>query len=121
MNSIDQKKLRHFLDHSYKISQDYKDWRRIYLEINIGFTSFFSLALNFIIEAFVLNEIAKNVLYGGFIILLALTSVNIGYNLTEHATKNTVKSWYHYRKHFEKIKKDTKKKGKKSKNEFNIL
>ena len=53
----------HFLDHAYEISQDYKNWRRIYLEINIGFTSFFSLALNFIRDAFELNVNAENVLY----------------------------------------------------------
>lgn len=104
MNAIDQKKRLHFLDHAYEISQDYKDWRRIYLEINIGFTSFFSLALTFIINTLVLNEIAKSVLYIGFILLLLLTSYNILFNLKEHATKGTVKTWYHYRHHFNDIK-----------------
>ena len=108
MNAIDSKKFRHYLDHAYDISQDYKDWRRIYLEINIGFTSFFSLALNFIINAFGLNTFAKNVLYFGFIILLILTSYNIYFNLREHGTKNTFNTWNHYRHHF----KDIKKKGK---------
>lgn len=103
MNAFEKKTLRHYLDHAYDISQDYKDWRRIYLEINIGFTSFFSLALNFIIDAFAFNELAKNVLYVGFILLLILTSYNIFFNLREHATKHTVKTWYHYRHHFNDI------------------
>lgn len=34
----------------YDISQDYKNYRRIYLELNIGFMSFFSLAIKFILE-----------------------------------------------------------------------
>ena len=48
--SLNAKNIRKYSDYCYKTVLDYKNWRRIYLELNIGFTSFFSLAINFLLE-----------------------------------------------------------------------
>lgn len=95
-----------YLDYCYKTVLDYKNWRRIYLELNIGFTSFFSLAINFLLEFLIAGECAKKILICGFLGLLGSTLINIWYNLMKHSTKNTKLTWYHYRDHFNKIKKD---------------
>ncbi len=88
-----------YLRQGYKISQDYKNYRRIYLELNIGFMSFFSLAIKFILEIFEYNLCAFNILIFGFILLLISTSGNIFYNLLKHETKPRTKTWVHYREH----------------------
>jgi len=94
------------LDYCYRTILDYKNWRRIYLELNIGFTSFFSLAINFLLEFLITGDLAKKILIFGFLGLLGSTLVNICYNLWAHSTKNTKLTWYHYRLHFNKIKQE---------------
>ncbi len=88
-----------YLRQGYKISQDYKNYRRIYLGLNIGFMSFFSLAIKFVLEIFEYNVYAFNILIFGFILLLISTSGNIFYNLLKHETKPRAKTWVHYRDH----------------------
>jgi len=102
MNEINKKHL----EYCYKTILDYKNWRRIYLELNIGFTSFFSLAINFLLEFLITGECAKIILIYGFLGLLVSTLVNIWYNLMKHSTNNTKITWYHYRHHFKKIKQE---------------
>jgi len=88
-----------YLRQGYGISQDYKNYRRIYLELNIGFMSFFSLAIKFLLDIFEYNPSAFNILILGFILLLISTSGNILYNLLKHETKLRNKTWVHYRDH----------------------
>jgi len=88
-----------YLRQGYSISQDYKNYRKIYLELNIGFMSFFSLAIKFLLDIFEYNTYAFNILILGFIFLLISTSVNIFYNLLKHETKPRAKTWVHYREH----------------------
>ncbi len=105
VNTTDFKK---YLDYCYKNVLEYKNWRRIYLELNIGFTSFFSFAIYFVLEFLIVGESAKLILKLGFLGLLVSTLVNIWYNLKKHSTKETKLTWYHYRHHFDKIKEDKK-------------
>ena len=79
MKDSDQKERRkdlgltEFINFGYKISQDYKNQRRIYLELNIAFMSFFSLAIKFFTDFFVGVPCAYNLIIIGFILLLIST------------------------------------------------
>ena len=95
--------LKDYINFGYKISQDYKNYRRIYLELNIAFMSFFSLAIKFFTDFFVGEPCAYNLIIFGFILLLFFTSVNIFYNLLKHETKSTQPTWVHYRAHEDNI------------------
>jgi hypothetical protein len=103
-NNRDNLEFKESIDFGYKISQDYKNYRRIYLELNIAFMSFFSLAIKFFTDFFVGVPCAYNLIIVGFILLLISTSVNIFYNLLKHETKSTQPTWVHYRAHEENIK-----------------
>lgn len=103
-NSKDNLDFIRAIDFGYKISQDYKNYRRIYLELNIAFMSFFSLAIKFFTDFFVGVQCAYNLIIIGFILLLISTSVNIFYNLRKHETKSIQSTWVHYRVHKDNIK-----------------
>lgn len=96
---MDDEIFRENINFGYKISQDYKNYRRIYLELNIAFVSFFSLAINFYIAFFVGTTWAYGLIMFGFIVLLLSTSIDIVYNLLEHKTSPTEPTWIHYRGH----------------------
>ncbi|MFW9875925.1 MAG: hypothetical protein ACFFG0_22720 [Candidatus Thorarchaeota archaeon] len=103
-NTKENSDFTDFINFGYKISQDYKNYRRIYLELNIAFMSFFSLAIKFFTDFFVRVPCAYNLIVIGFILLLISTSINIFYNLLKHETKSIQPTWVHYRAHKDKIK-----------------
>ena len=100
--------FRDYLKYGYDIIQDYKNWRRNYLLLNISFMTFFSLAINILIDWFSLNTISYLIFLIGFIYLLGSTSYNISYNLRKHKTEPREDTLLYYREHeietFEKFK-----------------